>query len=456
MAPHENAGKPAAKEQLVDVRRLIDEYYRRVPDPRARGERVSFGTSGHRGSALDGSFNERHILAIAQAIVEFRSMEGITGPLYVARDTHALSEPAFRSALRVFARQGVEVMIDERGGYTPTPVLSHAILAHNRGRESRLADGVVITPSHNPPRDGGFKYNPTHGGPAETRITRIIEARANELLAEPEPQNLPGDAEAAAASTVTSFDYLGPYVRDLDQVIDFEVIRAAKLRIGADPMGGAGVEYLRPIAETHGIEIVVTNDRVDPTFSFMTLDSDGEIRMDCSSKYAMQRLIALAEDFAVAFGNDPDFDRHGIVTPQGGLLNPNHYLAIAVDYLLTHRPGIPVTAAIGKTAVSSSLIDRVVASHGRKLMEVPVGFKWFVEGLLSGELAFGGEESAGASFVRRDGRVWTTDKDGILLGLLAAEISARSGRDLSAYYRALTTARHGEPLYMRVDRTSIA
>ncbi len=456
MAPHENAGKPAPKEKLIDVGALRDAYYSTVPDHGVPGQRVSFGTSGHRGSAFDASFNERHILAIAQAIVEFRAQEGITGPLYVARDTHALSEPAFRSALRVFARAGFEVLVDAAGRFTPTPVLSHAILSHNRGRDSRLADGVVITPSHNPPRDGGFKYNPTHGGPAETRITKLIEARANELLAAPEPpDDLPSEADAVKASSVVPFDFVKPYVSDLESVIDFDVIRSSKIRIGSDPMGGAGVDYLRPIAETHGIDIVVTNDQVDPTFSFMTLDSDGEIRMDCSSKYAMERLIVIAEDFDVAFGNDPDFDRHGIVTPKGGLLNPNHYLAIAIDYLLQHRPEIPRAAGIGKTAVSSSLIDRVVESHGRKLVEVPVGFKWFVAGLISGELAFGGEESAGASFVRKSGQVWTTDKDGILLGLLAAEITARTGADLSAYYAALT-ARHGEPLYARVDKKSNA
>jgi phosphoglucomutase len=455
MAPHENAGKPAPKSSLIDVDALVSEYYARVPDLQSPGERVSFGTSGHRGSAFDGSFNERHILAITQAIVEYRVQAGTTGPLYLARDTHALSGPAFRSALRVFARAGVQVMVDAADGYTPTPVLSHAILTHNRGRDSRLADGVVITPSHNPPRDGGFKYNPTHGGPAETSITQWIENRANEILADERQVGLPSEAQAAQAANVTRFDFVAPYVEDLATAIDFDVIRSTKIRIGADPMGGAGVGYWRPIADKYRIDIHVTNDSVDPTFSFMTLDSDGQIRMDCSSAYAMQRLIALSEDFAVAFGNDPDFDRHGIVTPKGGLLNPNHYLAVAIDYLLKHRPDIPATSAIGKTAVSSSLIDRVVLSHGRKLVEVPVGFKWFVPGLLRGELAFAGEESAGASFIKRDGKVWTTDKDGILLGLLAAEITARTGDDLSSYYRSLTQA-HGEPIYARIDRSSNA
>lgn len=456
MEPHELAGQPAPPSSLIDVDKLLAAYYDRVPNLDVAGERVSFGTSGHRGSARDGSFNERHILAISKAIVDYRAKHAITGPLYVARDTHALSAPAFRSALRVFAREGVSVMVDAAGGYTPTPVLSHAILSHNQGRDSRLADGVVITPSHNPPQDGGFKYNPTHGGPAETSITTWIENHANELLADEHLlAGLPSEETAQGASTVAKFDYVAPYVKDLESAIDFDVIKSSKIRIGADPMGGAGVGYLRPIADAYGIDIDVTNQRVDPTFSFMTLDSDGEIRMDCSSSYAMQRLIALSKDYAVAFGNDPDFDRHGIVTPLGGLLNPNHYLAVAIDYLLRHRPEIPTTSAIGKTAVTSSLIDRVVQSHGRRLVEVPVGFKWFVQGLLSGDLAFGGEESAGASFLKKDGRVWTTDKDGILLGLLSAEITARTGEDVSTYYHSLTKT-HGEPIYARIDRTATA
>jgi len=449
--PHPLAGKPAPADALANIPRLVSAYFSERPDPAVRAERVAFGTSGHRGSALRRSFNEAHVLAIAHAVVQFRRSEGIDGPLYLGIDTHALSEPAFVSALEVFAAEGVEVMIDGAGGYTPTPVVSHAILTYNRGRTSGLADGVVITPSHNPPEDGGIKYNPPHGGPAETRVTARIEEAANRALADElrAVKRVPV-ARARAAANVHRHDYVGAYANDLPNAVDLAAIKAAGLRIGVDPLGGSAAGYWQPIAERHGIDIEVVNAAVDPTFRFMPLDHDGRIRMDCSSPYAMAGLIALRERFDVAFGNDPDADRHGIVTRAAGLMNPNHYLATAIEYLLTHRPDWKAGAAVGKTLVSSSLIDRVVAHHQRRLVEVPVGFKWFVNGLHDGALAFAGEESAGASFLRRDGSVWTTDKDGLLLGLLAAEMTAVTGRDPGVLYAELTR-RHATPFYERTD-----
>lgn len=451
MKLHPLAGQPAPPELLIDVGKLRQQYYARRPDPLDPAQRVSFGTSGHRGSAFHGTFNEAHILAMTQAICEHRRGEGISGPLFIGRDTHALSEPALMSALEVLAANGVEVMIDRDGRYTPTPVVSHAILTYNRGRSTGLADGIVITPSHNPPEDGGFKYNPPHGGPADTRVTGWIEGRANALLAD----GLRGVARipyerARKAATTHEYDYMSPYVADLAAVVDMEAIRAAKLRIGVDPLGGAGVAYWRPITERYGVEVEVVNDTVDPTFRFMSLDWDGKIRMDCSSPHAMARLIALRDRFDVAFANDTDHDRHGIVTRSAGLMNPNHYLAAAIFYLFMHRPDWPREAAVGKTVVSSSMIDRVTAKVGRKLVEAPVGFKWFVDGLFTGSLGFGGEESAGASFLRRDGTVWTTDKDGIIMDLLAAEIMARTGRDPAELYRGLTREL-GDPVYERID-----
>jgi len=449
--PHPLAGKPAPADALANIPRLVSAYFCERPDPAVRAERVAFGTSGHRGSALRRSFNEAHVLAIAHAVVQYRRGEGIDGPLYLGIDTHALSEPAFVSALEVFAAEGVEVMIDGAGGYTPTPVVSHAILTYNRGRTSGLADGVVITPSHNPPEDGGIKYNPPHGGPAEAGITAWIEEAANRALADGlrEVRRTP-IARARAAANVHRHDYVGAYVTDLPNVVDLAAIQAAGLRIGVDPLGGSSVAYWHPIAERHGIDIEVVNATVDPTFRFMPLDHDGRIRMDCSSPYAMAGLIALRDRFDVAFGNDPDADRHGIVTRASGLMNPNHYLATAIEYLLTHRPQWKPGVAVGKTLVSSSLIDRVVARHRRRLVEVPVGFKWFVQGLHEGSLAFAGEESAGASFLRRDGAVWTTDKDGLLLGLLAAEMTAVTGRDPGVLYGELTRT-HATPFYERTD-----
>lgn len=454
MRLHPLAGQPAPPELLIDVGKLRQQYYVRRPDPLDPAQRVSFGTSGHRGSAFHGTFNEAHILAMTQAICEYRRGEGISGPLFIGKDTHALSEPALMSALEVLAADGVEVMIDRDGGYTPTPVVSHAILAYNHGRSTGLADGIVITPSHNPPEDGGFKYNPSHGGPADTRVTGWIEGRANALLAD----GLRGVARipyerARKAATTHEYDYMSSYVADLAAVVDMEAIRAAKLRIGVDPLGGAGVAYWRPITERYGVEVEVVNDTVDPTFRFMSVDWDGKIRMDCSSPHAMARLIALRDRFDVAFANDTDHDRHGIVTRSAGLMNPNHYLAAAIFYLFMHRPDWPREAAVGKTVVSSSMIDRVTAKVGRKLVEAPVGFKWFVDGLFTGSLGFGGEESAGASFLRRDGTVWTTDKDGIIMGLLAAEIMARTGRDPAELYRGLTREL-GDPVYERIDATA--
>ena len=445
------AGQPAPADVLIDPDKLCAEYYARRPDSSDPAQRVSFGTSGHRGSALRGSFNEFHVLSITQAICDYRRRAAIGGPLYIARDTHALSEPAMRSALEVLAANGVQTMIDREEGYTPTPVLSYAILARNRAQPGQPADGIVITPSHNPPEDGGFKYNPPHGGPADTEVTRWIEERANALLS----SSLQGVARipyeaARAAPTMHRHDYMGSYVADLDAVVDMEAIRSARLNIGVDPLGGASVAYWRPIAERYGLTLQVVNEAVDPTFRFMTLDWDGKIRMDCSSPYAMARLIALRGRFDIAFANDTDADRHGIVTRTAGLMPPNHYLAAAIAYLFAHRPRWRADAAVGKTVVSSAIIDRVANKVGRRLYEVPVGFKWFVPGLLDGSLGFGGEESAGASLLRRDGRVWTTDKDGIVMNLLAAEITARTGRDPSGLYQDLTQEL-GAPVFERID-----
>jgi phosphoglucomutase len=447
---------PAEPSDLVNIPRLIAAYYTGRPDPAVPEQRVAFGTSGHRGCAFSDSFNEDHILAITQAICGYRRQQAINGPLFLAMDTHALSEPAFETALEVLAANGVEVMIDQDGGYTPTPVLSHAILTYNRGRRTGLADGIVITPSHNPPEDGGFKYNPPSAGPADTTITRWVEDRANALLAGGlrEVARIPQES-ALKASTTHKHDYVSAYVNDLGNVVDMDAIRAANLATGVDPLGGAGVAYWGRIAERYRLTLEVLNTSVDPTFRFMTLDWDGKIRMDCSSPDAMAGLIALKDRFEVAFACDTDHDRHGIVTRSAGLLNPNHYLAVAISYLFRHRDAWRPEAGVGKTLVSSSLIDRVAASLGRRLLEVPVGFKWFVEGLLEGWLGFGGEESAGASFLRRNGAVWTTDKDGIILGLLAAEMTARAGRDPGELYRELTR-QFGDPVYERIDAPATA
>jgi phosphoglucomutase len=448
---HPLAGQPAPASVLIDPQKLCEQYYQRRPDLSHPAERVTFGTSGHRGSALQGSFNEWHVLAITQAICEYRRKESIAGPLFIARDTHAVSAPALRSALEVLAANGVQTLMDREDGYTPTPVLSHAILSYNRGHPAEQADGIVITPSHNPPEDGGFKYNPPNGGPADTSITRWIEERANALLG----GGLRGVArtpweQARRAPTLQRHDYIDGYVSDLGAVIDMEAIRGAQLHIGVDPLGGASVAYWAPIAERYGLKLEVVNDAVDPTFRFMPLDWDGKIRMDCSSPYAMARLITLRDRFDIAFGNDTDADRHGIVTRTAGLMPPNHYLAAAIAYLFENRSQWRRDAAVGKTVVSSAIIDRVAARRGRRVYEVPVGFKWFVPGLLDGSLGFGGEESAGASLLRRDGGVWTTDKDGIVLNLLAAEITARSGRDPAQLYRELTQEL-GEPAFERMD-----
>ena len=451
MATHPLAGKPAPRDILVNVPRLVTAYYTRRPDPDDPEQRVAFGTSGHRGSSLRSAFNEPHILAIAQAIVEHRAAAGVTGPLYVGIDTHALSEPALASALEVFAAHAVDVMVQDGLGYTPTPVVSHAILTHNRGRTSGLADGVVITPSHNPPEDGGFKYNPPSGGPADTTTTKAIETRANAILRDglDAVKRIPFE-RAFQAPTTHRHDYVRPYVEDLANVVDMEAIARARLRIGADPLGGANVAFWDPIVARYRLDVTVVNRTVDPTFAFMTVDKDGKIRMDCSSPWAMAGLIALKDRFDVAFGNDADSDRHGIVTPTAGLLNPNHYLAAAIAYLYRHRPGWRADAGVGKTVVSSSMIDRVAKDLGRRLVEVPVGFKWFVDGLVDGSLGFGGEESAGASFLRHDGTVWTTDKDGIILDLLAAEMTAVTGKDPGAMYAELES-RFGSPVYERSD-----
>ncbi|MGW6695708.1 phosphoglucomutase (alpha-D-glucose-1,6-bisphosphate-dependent) [Rhodococcus sp. NPDC054953] len=447
---HPRAGTPARPEDLEDLAHLVTAYYSRIPDPGNPDERVAFGTSGHRGSSLDGAFNEAHILATTQAIVEYRASRGHTGPLYLGRDTHALSEPAWTSALEVLAGNGVDVFVDAAGRYTPTPAVSHAILRHNAQAPSALADGIVVTPSHNPPRDGGFKYNPPTGGPASSDATSVIERRANELLA----AGLTGvrrvPLATALATAAHPHDYLATYIDDLPNLVDLDAVRAAGIRIGADPMGGAAVDYWGAIAERHRLDLTVVNPAVDATWRFMTLDTDGRIRMDCSSPDAMASLIGARDRYDLATGNDADADRHGIVTPDAGLMNPNHYLAVAIDYLYPHRPAWDAGARVGKTLVSSSMIDRVAAGVGRDLTEVPVGFKWFVPGLASGELGFGGEESAGASFLRRDGRVWTTDKDGIALALLAAEILAVTGRTPSQRYRDLAD-RYGDPVYARVD-----
>ena len=456
MAIHPLAGQPAPKDQLIDLDALRAAYFARTPDLADRSQLVSFGTSGHRGSSFLGTFNEAHVLAITQAICDYRKAQRLTGPLYIGRDTHALSEPAFETALEVLAANRMETMVDAADGCTPTPALSHAILTHNRGRTARMADGIVITPSHNPPEDGGFKYNPPTGGPAATDVTRWIEERANQLLSN-KLRKVARIAykRARSAPSTHSYDYVGPYVSDLASVVDMEAIRGAKLRIGADPLGGASVGYWGPIVERWGFDVTVVNDAIDPTFSFMPLDWDGRIRMDCSSPYAMSRLIALNARFDIAFGNDPDSDRHGIVTRGAGLMNPNHYLAAAAFYLFTHRPEWFPDAAVGKTVVTSSIIDRVAAKVGRPLFEVPVGFKWFVPGLLDGSLGFGGEESAGASFLRRDGTVWTTDKDGIILDLLAVELMARTGRDPVEVYGELTREL-GTPVYERIDAPATA
>ena len=448
MVANPRAGQPALPEDLVDLPHLITAYYSIEPNPDDVAQQVAFGTSGHRGSALNGAFNEAHILAITQAIVEYRAAHGTTGPLFIGRDTHGLSEPAWVSALEVLAANDVVAAVDSADRYTPTPAVSHAILTYNRGRSDALADGIVVTPSHNPPYDGGFKYNPPNGGPADTDATNAIVKRANEILKSREAiKRLP---LAKALQTVQRHDYMDAYVSDLPNVVDIDVIRKEGIRIGADPLGGASVDYWAAIAERHNLDLTVVNPLVDATWRFMTLDHDGKIRMDCSSPDAMASLIANRDHFQIASGNDADSDRHGIVTPDGGLMNPNHYLAVAIDYLYTHRPRWPDGVAVGKTAVSSSIIDRAVAGLGRKLVEVPVGFKWFVDGLIGGTIGFGGEESAGASFLRRDGSVWTTDKDGIILALLASEILAVTGKTPSQRYEELTD-KYGAPTYARLD-----
>ncbi len=451
MSPHPLAGKPAPASLLVDLARLERAYFEGRPDPSDPAQRVAFGTSGHRGSALDASFTERHILAIAQALCDFRRGQGIDGPLFMGRDTHALSPLAQRTALAVLAANGVETRIQRDDGATPTPAVSHAILAWNRGRRSGLADGIVVTPSHNPPEDGGFKYNPPHGGPAESAVTSWVQERANALLGARAGEAKRIDYEAALrAGTTRQVDLVDPYVLDLRNVVDLEAIRSAGLRLGVDPLGGASLGYWEAIQTRYGLDLTVVNPKLDPTFSFMTLDYDGRIRMDCSSPFAMAGLVGLRDRYRLAFGNDPDADRHGIVTPGAGLMNPNHFLAVAIHYLLAARPGWPASAAVGKTVVSSTLIDRVVAKAGRALAEVPVGFKWFASGLRDGSLCFAGEESAGASFLRFDGGAWTTDKDGLIADLLAAEILARTGRDPGEHYQALA-AELGEPHYVRID-----
>jgi phosphoglucomutase len=451
MSTHPNAGKPAPKDLLIDVSRLEAAFYEEKPDPADPNQLVSFGTSGHRGTSSNATFTEAHILAITQAICEYRHHQGITGPLFMGKDTHALSRPAERVALEVLAANGVETFIQRDDGFIPTPVISHSILGYNRGRSEGFGDGIVVTPSHNPPTDGGFKYNPPNGGPADTDVTDWIQNRANDLLrgGNKGVQRVGFDT-ALKASTTHAEDFVTAYVEDLANVIDMEAIRSAGVKIGVDPLGGAAVGYWQPVVERYGINITVVNPKVDPTFAFMTVDHDGKIRMDCSSPWAMAGLVQLKDRFDIAFGNDPDADRHGIVTPSSGLLNPNHYLAVAIRYLLGNRPQWPVAAVVGKTLVSSGLIDRVVASLERKLWEVPVGFKWFTPGLFDGSCCFGGEESAGASFLKRDGSVWTTDKDGLILGLLAAEITARTGKDPGVHYQELT-AQFGTSYYTRID-----
>ena len=451
MAISPQAGKPATKDMLVDLVKLEREYYERKPDMEDSNQLVSFGTSGHRGSSLRGSFNEAHILAITQAICDYRRGQGTDGPLYMGKDTHAVSGPAQRTAIEVLAANGVVTIIQRNDGFTPTPVISRAILTYNRGRRDHQADGIVITPSHNPPEDGGFKYNPPHGGPADTDVTKWVQDRANALLRgrNQDVKRIPFE-QAMKASTIRQEDFLMPYVQDLRNVIDMDVIRSAGIALGVDPLGGAAVHYWEPIRDVYKLNITVVNPKVDPTFSFMTVDHDGKIRMDCSSPYAMASLVGLKDRYRVAFGNDTDADRHGIVTPSAGLMNPNHYLAVAISYLLGHRPNWPVQAMVGKTLVSSGMIDRVVAKLNRQLCEVPVGFKWFVPGLVDGSFCFGGEESAGGSFLRRDGTVWTTDKDGPIMNLLAAEITATTGKDPGEHYREMT-ASFGNPYYKRID-----
>ena len=450
MAIHPLAGQPVPESLRINVPRLVSDYYTLQPDPSAAEQAVAFGTSGHRGCASRASFNEAHILAVARAVSEYRAAQGIDGPLFVGMDTHALSEPAQRTVLEVLAAAGVGCRFQKGFGYTPTPVISHAILTWNRGRTSGLADGLVITPSHNPPEDGGIKYNPPHGGPAGTEVTGWIEKRANALLGDTASVKRISLRKAIGQGLCREYDFLGPYVQDLASAIDMEAIRSAGVRIGVDPLGGAGHAYWEPIADRYRLDIRVVSTVVDPAFMFMSLDKDGKIRMDCSSASAMAKLIALKDSFSIAFANDPDADRHGIVTAGHGLLNPNHYLSVVIDYLLTHRPDWPAAAQVGKTLVTSSMVDRVVASHGRSVREVPVGFKWFVDDLLAGSCCFGGEESAGASFLRRDGGVWTTDKDGLLLNLLAAEITAVTGKDPGDIYEGLE-ARHGSPIYERLQ-----
>jgi len=451
MDAHKLAGKRVPRELLTNIPRLLAAYYTYKPDIKNPHNLVSFGTSGHRGSSFKNSFNEDHVLAICQSICELRKFGNITGPLYVGKDTHALSEAAFFTAIEVFAANDIDIMIQTGSGYTPTPVISHAILTYNQNRTSGLADGVVITPSHNPPDDGGLKYNPPTGGPADTETTNIIQDRANEILMQglKDVKRMPVE-RALNANTTHEYDYILPYVNDLENIIDMKAIASAGLKIGVDPMGGAGVDYWNPIAEKYGLDIEVVNKYVDPTFSFMAVDRDGKIRMDCSSPYAMAGLIKLKDKFDIAFGNDPDYDRHGIVTKSTGLMNPNHYLAVAVWYLFQNRPDWPKDAAVGKTLVSSSMIDRVASHIGRRLSEVPVGFKWFVEGLIDGSYGFGGEESAGASFLRKKGTVWITDKDGIILDLLAAEITATTQRDPGEHYKELQN-QFGDPVYERID-----
>lgn len=449
------AGKPAPEALLIDVERLRSQYYTLYPDPENPAQRVSFGTSGHRGSSQKQSFNEAHILAITQAIVEYRQSQEIDGPLFIGMDSHALSEPAQKTAIEVLAAQGVLVYhapLEGDASYTPTPAVSHAILTYNRGRNRGLADGIVITPSHNPPADGGFKYNPPNGGPSDTDITVQVEQRANALLRDKnkDVKHIPFE-NALRAETTRLFDFITPYVEDLGHILDMDAIRTSGLSLGADPLGGASIGYWEPIAARYGLNITVVNKTVDPTFRFMTVDHDGVIRMDCSSPYAMAKLVDLKNDYDIAFGNDTDADRHGIVTPDGGLMNPNHFLSVAIWYLFTRRTDWRAESAVGKTLVSSSLIDRVAREIGRKLAEVPVGFKWFVNGLVDGSYGFGGEESAGASFLRKDGTVWTTDKDGLIMDLLAAEITATTGKTPSEHYRTLT-ARLGNPVYTRIDQ----
>ena len=445
------AGKPVPSDLIVNIPQLVAAYYTQHPDPHELSHKVSFGTSGHRGSSLKNNFNQDHVLSICQAIAQIRKRRKVTGPLFIGKDTHALSEPAILTAIEVFAANNIEIMIDKDMGYTPTPVISHAILTYNKNRKNEFADGIVITPSHNPPDDGGLKYNPPNGGPADTELTSVIENRANEIMAnglkEVKQVSL---KRGLAALTTHKYDYILPYVKDLGSVLNMDLIASAKLKIGVDPMGGSGMRYWNPIAEMYNLDLEVVNDRIDPSFSFMRVDKDGKIRMDCSSPYAMAGLISMKDKFDVAFGNDPDYDRHGIVTKTGGLLNPNHYLAVAIQFLFQHRQNWSESTAIGKTLVSSAMIDRVAIELGRRLHEVPVGFKWFVDGLISGTLGFGGEESAGAAFLRKNGQVWTTDKDGIIMDLLAAEITAASGKDPAEHYKLLEE-QHGKPVYERMD-----